>query len=310
MGAPQRVTVEQIVSAYRETGSVWKTGKRLGIGGQSVWERLSAVGYPMQRKIWSNDELRELESLSSTCTISEISRRLGRPYAAIACKISRLGHANRFGNRANRKLQIKPVLTAEETRRHAEALVCFGGTVRGYCRSSGVGLETFVQSIQRYEPEFWSEFSKRRGLSPRTCVYCGENFHPLSGKQRTCTRKCGANMKRDKEYFGGKRRSTLGLSEGVCQLCHESRTDLSAHHMLGKENDPDNESLIALCRGCHQIVGILAARGFAGDPEAWELLIGLVTLRRLSEHHAGEKGIEAEVRISFLSAEELQAEGV
>jgi molybdenum-dependent DNA-binding transcriptional regulator ModE len=38
-------TVEELIEAYKETGSVWKAGKKLGIPGQSVHSRLSALGY-------------------------------------------------------------------------------------------------------------------------------------------------------------------------------------------------------------------------------------------------------------------------
>ena len=62
MSAPLRVTTEQIVEAYRRTGSVWKAARTLGVVGQSVWERLRAIGPPMANKRWTADELREMRS--------------------------------------------------------------------------------------------------------------------------------------------------------------------------------------------------------------------------------------------------------
>src|SRR6266540_1840449 len=55
----RRASDEQIVAAYRMTGSVWKTARRLGLVGQSVHERLRRLGYPMAHQEWSEDELAE-----------------------------------------------------------------------------------------------------------------------------------------------------------------------------------------------------------------------------------------------------------
>src|SRR6266571_198333 len=60
----QRATDEQIVAAYRITGSVWKAAKRLGLAGQSVHERLRRLGYPMAHQEWSEEELKEAISLA------------------------------------------------------------------------------------------------------------------------------------------------------------------------------------------------------------------------------------------------------
>ena len=87
----KKATNEDIITAYRETGSVWRAGRRLGMCGQSVWERLTALNYQMSGSRWTADELNELRSLAGTCTIGEIARRLGRPYTGVAGLISNLG---------------------------------------------------------------------------------------------------------------------------------------------------------------------------------------------------------------------------
>ena len=73
----------------------------------------------------------------------------------------------------------------------------------------------------------------------------------------------------------------IGLREGVCQLCHiKVEKWLSAHHILGKEHDPDNQALIALCRGCHDVVTRLSARPWMERPDAVADLIALALARR------------------------------
>ena len=79
---------------------------------------------------------------------------------------------------------------------------------------------------------------------------------------------------------------TVGLAERICQLCgKENPKGLSSHHVLGKENDPHNVDLIALCPGCHHIVGVLGGREFIDDSKTWERLIAFAWLRR----HGGNR---------------------
>src|SRR3989442_4726231 len=60
----QRVTNEELVAAYKDTGSIWKAGKRLGLCGQSVHERLRRLGYEMTHQSWTVEGVAEGPSLS------------------------------------------------------------------------------------------------------------------------------------------------------------------------------------------------------------------------------------------------------
>jgi 5-methylcytosine-specific restriction endonuclease McrA len=117
------------------------------------------------------------------------------------------------------------------------------------------------------------------------CLNCGLS---VTGRKKYCSPKCGSAYRTDQRYFGGKRTLTIGLSEGVCQLCAKTKVKgLSSHHIIGKENDPGNDYLMALCRGCHQIVTILAQRKFIDLEGAWERLTQFVIVRR--EGDTGER---------------------
>lgn len=282
----RKASTEDIVAAYRETGSVWKAGKQLGMGGQSVHERLVAVGYPMRGRQWTEEEVGELRSLVAyDVPLNEIARRLGRPYAGVALKASRLEIRSARGKR-----EQKPPRGAgydkESIRRHLLALERYAGTVTQYARANGLEVESLVRAIERWWPERWQEYVRAHAELPqKTCEYCERIFYPNSGKQRFCTRQCQAQAKTDREYFGGNRRATVGLAAGICQLCGGSpKKGLSSHHYLGKENDPESAYLVALCRGCHKLVGTLAARKFIDDTKAWEALIIFAWMRR----HAAE----------------------
>lgn len=58
---------------------------------------------------------------------------------------------------------------------------------------------------------------------------------------------------------------------------------------------PHNSDLIALCPGCHQIVGHLAGRTFVDDPRAWEALITLAWMRK----HGGEIYADPTPRVMY-----------
>lgn len=278
---PTRVTSQQIIDAYQATGSVWRAGKSLGITGQTVHDRLRALQYPLAGRHWSPDEVQELRSLySAAVPLGEIAQRLGRPYAGVACKASELG------------LKTTPVRQRKaprgagwdkvSTRHHLDALTRYPGKITAFARMHGLSLEMLVQAIQRHFPDEWHAYVERHSDMPRkTCPYCEGEFVPANGKQIYCDRHCADRARRDRTYFGGKRRSTPGLADGICQLCgKEGMRGLSSHHVLGKENDAENDFLIAICQGCHKLVSMLGGRSFVDDEAAWESLISLAWLRK------------------------------
>lgn len=281
MTAQQKVTNEQIVNAYRETGSVWRAGQKLGIVGQSVHERLRAIGYPLAGRKWTPEEDAELErQITNGVPLGEIAHRLGRPYAGVAGRASNRGLKSI--PKRTKKIPRGAGYTKVLVEKHLRALERSGLKVTQYARAEGLSVELLVRTIQKHFPERWDEYVRTHSPIPsKVCEYCESEFVPANGKQTYCARECASQARADRSYFGGRRRETIGLAEGVCQLCgRKDVKGLSSHHMLGKENDPLNSELIALCPGCHQIVGHLAGRNFVDDPRAWEALITLAWMRK------------------------------
>lgn len=230
---------------------------------------------------WTADDVAELRQLlADGRTMTEIATATGRTYAGVSCK------ASEIGARAQRQDRRKPPrgrgYTKAATLRHMTQLERGSAGVTAYAKAAGWSVEMMVRCFEIHCPDRWVTYLADHSEVPRKeCVYCGAVFVPGSGKQRYCTRQCGTTARADHGYFGGRRRSTIGLAERVCQLCERKDVKgLSSHHLIGKENDPDNLSLIALCPGCHQVVTILSGRTFGGDEAAWEALITLVWLRR------------------------------
>lgn len=281
MSWPLKASTEHIVAAYRETGSVWKAGKQLGMAGQSVHERLRAIGYPLARRSWTQEETAELKQLMANgLTISDVAHRLGRTYAGVACRASRTGLPST--RERPRRIPRGAGYDKVAVGRHLKTLESTGVKVTQYARAQGLDVDTLVMAFQRHYADRWRDYlATHSPLPEKVCEYCEDVFIPANGKQRFCTRACGTRSSTDRTYFGGRRRETVGLAEGVCQLCgRKDAKGLSSHHVLGKENDPGNTELVALCPGCHKIVSHLGGRAFVDDPRAWEALIALAWTRR------------------------------
>lgn len=273
---------EEVVAAYRELGSIWKAAKRLGLCGQSVHERLRRLGYPMAHQKWSRDELEEAQRLAIQGEpLAQIAARVGRTYHAVALKLSRTGVGSRRATWRWKPKRTRP-LSRSTVHTFAELLDQEGWSVRRLARREGLAITALVDALQVYEPAAWRQYvTDHSPLPPRVCPGCDTQFVPLTGKQRFCTVRCRASHRRNLAYFGGRRLEAVGLHDGICQLCGEKSTKwLSAHHVLGRENDPDNAALIALCRGCHDLVTNLSARRWVERPDVVADLIALSLARR------------------------------
>jgi hypothetical protein len=265
----------------------------------------------MAGRNWSDDEVSALKELAGQCTIGEIATRLGRPYAGVACKISELGIGDRYGNRGERRPRRRPKYPKARVHKLITHLEGFDGSIRQFVRLHNLDLELFIHAIQRVDRDFWDNYTRRRSdLNAKVCPNCHETYYPLTKKQQACSRRCSNLIRSDRDYFGGQRKNTIGLADGVCQLCMQPKDRLSSHHMLGKQNDPENRYLIAVCAGCHHAIGILASRKFVDSEQGWENLINLVLARRLADKNTGGQtdylGTHVSVDLEWLTREDLE----
>jgi len=298
----QRVTDEEVVAAYKATGSVWSAGKRLGLAGQSVHERLRRLGYPMAHQEWTDEELAEARSLAYQGEpLGQIANRLGRTYIAVALKLSRFGIRSQRTD-WRRKPKHGTGLTKRRIAAFARKLDDGRTSVRRLARMEGLAITPLVDALQYYEPDRWRRYVQAHSdLGIERCPGCSREFVPLTKKQHFCTVRCRETHRRNVAYFGGRRMDALGLREGVCQLCRKKVEKwLSAHHVFGRENDPNNEVLIALCRGCHDLLTRLASRPWVEDQEVVADFIALTLARR------GRRTAFVSVEIEDWTAEEVE----
>lgn len=284
----QRITpLEDVILAYRETGSVWKAAKRLGLCGQSVWERLRKHGVPMQQTAWTEEEEGELRALYEAETpIAEIGRRLNRTYAGVACKLNELGIKGANRRSTSKKLPRGVGYDKVSILKHMKYLMANPAVkITPYARSVGLTVDSLAYALQKYCPDDYAKYKEEHhgDIKSKLCPNCLSEFLPANGKQIFCSRICSGTFNRDQSYFGGQRSTAIGMEEGVCQLCKKDkhRKSLHAHHVIGKQNDPDNKIMVALCAGCHQLVGLAAKnKGLVESAENWETFIQLAWLEQ------------------------------
>lgn len=296
-----KYTTAQVVEAYQRCGTVWEAGKSLGLCGQTVWERLKAVGYPMHGRDWTEAENNELRVLSETCTIGEIARRLGRTYGATAAHLSSMDLHVEI--KRQRKIPRGAGFDKASVRKHMKCLDSFKGKITQYCRANSLSVDILVAAVQKENMLWWETYSAAHADLPQKGCYCGRTFFPMNAKQQTCSRKCQADSRSDRNYFNGNRRNTVGLAQGICQLCgRKDVKGLSSHHVFGRENDPEGNWLVALCPGCHHIIGTIASRRFIEEAAGWENLINLVMLRHAN---GSVPGFYTYVEVEPMTEEEI-----
>src|SRR5207247_1848341 len=166
----KRVTNEEVVAAYKDTGSVWKAAKRLGVCGQSVHERLRRLGHRMTHQTWTVEEVREARSLASQGEpMAQIASRLGRTYSAVALKLSRLGIGSQHKG-WRWKPRRKMILSKGRVAALGRKLERGAATLRRWPPPEGVAITPLVDALQVYEPERWRRYVEHHSnLSRRPC---------------------------------------------------------------------------------------------------------------------------------------------
>ena len=185
----------------------------------------------------------------------------------------------------NRKIPRGKGYDKAATLGHLKKMVKGGVFVTDYVKQAGLKLDTFMLALtlHSFERGAWPYelIQKDPKLIQAECQQCGDPYWPSRRGTRFCSSYCGSLFRTDREYFGGKRNSTVGLEESVCQLCgRHVEKGLSSHHIYGKANDSDNEYLLALCKGCHALVSDLALKTWVSRSDCLEKLIWLAYTQR------------------------------
>lgn len=151
--------------------------------------------------------------------------------------------------------------------------------LKKFLKAQGRHLRPFLLACEKYDPVLLGEL--RPLLPVKPCAYCGQEFAYLTKAQDFCMSSCSGRKRTDDSYFGGNRRATVGLEDKICQCClRKVEKGISSHHVFGKSVDTDNKHLVALCRGCHDVVSRLALKTWCTDAAALARLIRLAVMQR------------------------------
>lgn len=192
---------------------------------------------------------------------------------------------------------------------HLRKMVKGGIFVTDYVKQAGLKLDTFMLAAGLYgAPEINHHLV---GGDPKLihaqCGYCNEVYWPTKQGTKWCSSYCGNAYRKDQDYFGGRRKDTVGLSEAMCQLCRRHvDKGLSSHHIYGKANDVENAFLLALCSGCHSVVSELARKIWIGDTDIVAKLIWLANTQRNGKEALDlrrDRGLGIRVEVSFHRAQ-------
>jgi len=154
---PQKATDPEIREAYEETKSIWKAGKRLGMGGQSVHERLVKMGVKLRNPKFTDAEILLLKSsyviYRDAGKIAELATRMGREKTTICGKARTLGLTSPKHER--RYYSIWKYMDEDTARVIFEDFRNTRGTMGDYCRRKGLGELGFSRTMQRHFPDEW-----------------------------------------------------------------------------------------------------------------------------------------------------------
>lgn len=90
-----KATDAQIIKAYKETGNIWKTGKKLNMCGQSIHERLKKLQINMNNPHFTEEEyeilMRRYILYRDSGNLKELSKKMGRTKQFLCRKAKLIG---------------------------------------------------------------------------------------------------------------------------------------------------------------------------------------------------------------------------
>ena len=93
----KKATNQEILDAYRETNNIWKAADKLGMCGQSVWERLKRMGIKLNSRYFSDSEITRIKEVYNSGIVlgdnklKNLSIELNRTIPLISRQAGKLG---------------------------------------------------------------------------------------------------------------------------------------------------------------------------------------------------------------------------
>lgn len=173
-----KVKDKVILESYKRTGNIWKTGKEVGLSGQSVWERLKKLNVPLSIRHWTEDEISRLRILYNvpiyeTIRLSMFAKDIGRSNSSVARKARELDLTTSYKRnkspeqrkaiglnskkrikehghpRGYREIRICPICGAFFEEKHSASKECCSQACAGRKKMLGVNVYSRAKSGRR-----------------------------------------------------------------------------------------------------------------------------------------------------------------
>lgn len=153
----QKASDDQLLSAYAELASVWKVGKRFGMGGQSVHERLVKLGANTPRNIFTEtdeDRLRKEYWIAAEAgKLAELASSMGRTKPFICRQARALGLT--IGNRKRTYNAVWKYVKEDDARIIFEKFKKSTLPMGKYCLRRGYDDLGFARCMQQFFSDEW-----------------------------------------------------------------------------------------------------------------------------------------------------------
>ena len=167
----KKVADDVIIAAYKETGNVWKTAKKVGLCGQSVHERLVKLGIELNSNPFTEQDMdrlrREYLIFRDAGKIADLAALMGRTKQFICRKAKEIGLTDqrhkRYYQSVWKYMSEDAARVILEDFRHAK------GIMREYCARKDYDELGFSRTLQGFFPDEWDAIIEAK--TPKQTMY-------------------------------------------------------------------------------------------------------------------------------------------
>lgn len=170
----ERVSLDALVSAYQELGSVYAVGRRFGIHGSSVHERLVRHAPGLVKKPhrpWTPERLKRLaaeyERHADNGQLGLLAATLKMAKTEVCRKAGELGLTN--GQRARPYLSVWKYMAEEDAAAVWKQFKASSLGLLAWCKRKGYDDLGFSRTMKQFFPDEWESVMEAK--QPRTGLY-------------------------------------------------------------------------------------------------------------------------------------------
>lgn len=151
----KKASDKQIVDTYKETKNIWEAGRRLGMHGGTVHERLRKLGVKLRNPKFTNEEFEYLRlhynEYAGQDKLKELAIKMGRTVPFLCRKARLLGLTNRRRKRPD--LSKWDSLTENEVARIFRKFQKTSLSLKRFARKNRYGANGLERVFRKYFPD-------------------------------------------------------------------------------------------------------------------------------------------------------------